>query len=302
MANTIELANKYLPILDEVYHASSLTSILDAAPENLDFVGADQVKVYKATMQGLGDYNRNTGYVDGDVSGEWEVMKLTQDRGRSFSVDRMDNEETLNMAFGRLSGEFIRTKVVPEVDAYRFAKYASASGIMTGEANLADADAVITAIDAASAAMDEAEVPGEGRILFITPTKYALLKRSQGVATRFATMTDTTINRNFDVLDNKRIILVPQTRFYNEIELNDGTTGGQDGGGYKKKTGAKDINFMLLHPSAVLQIIKHALPRIFDPDTNQKMDAWKFDYRVYHDAFVLENKTKAVYAHLKPAE
>lgn len=301
MANTFELASKYLPILDEVYKVSSLTSMLDANPENLNFVGANQVKVYKATVSGLGDYDRNTGYAEGDVTGEWELMTLTQDRGRSFSVDRMDNEETLDMAFGTLSGEFLRTKVVPEIDAYRFSKYASAPGATSATAELTDAETTIAAIDDATAAMDEAEIPTEGRLMFITPTKYSILKRSKELATRFATMSDTTINRNFDVLDGMRIIQVPQTRFYTGITLYDGTTSGQTGGGYIKASGASDINFMILHPSAVLQIVKHVLPRIFDPDTNQKMDAWKFDYRVYHDAFTYANKEKSIFVHKAPA-
>lgn len=296
MANTIELAQKYLPMLDEVYRLSSLTALLDATA--VQFAGANKVNVFKTSMQGLADYNRNTGFVSGNINGSWESLELTKDRGRSFMVDRMDNEETLDLAFGTLAGEFIRAHVVPEIDAYRFSKYASTTGILTTTgAALADGDATVKAIDVATAEMDEAEVPGENRVLFITPTQYTAMKSSAKVVTRFATMTDNTINRDFEIFDRMRVIRVPQLRFYTAIDLKDGKTAGQESGGYAKAAAAKNINFMIIHPTAVLQVAKHVLPRIFDPDTNQKADAWQFDYRYYHDAFTYENKTKGIYLH-----
>lgn len=114
-ANSISLAQRYLPMLDEVYKDTARTVILDNP--NVEFVGGNAVKVYKTSMDGLADYGRNTGYVNGAVNGTWETMTLSQDRGRSFQIDRMDNEETLDLAFGTLAGEFIRTRVTPEVDA-----------------------------------------------------------------------------------------------------------------------------------------------------------------------------------------
>ncbi len=296
MANTFELAAKYLPLLDEVYKVSSITSMLDANPAGLSFIGAREVKVYKATVNGLGNYDRNTGFPEGDITGTWETLRLEQDRGRTFEVDRMDNDETLDMAFGTLSNEFLRTKVVPEIDAYRFSKYASATGATKKSGTLSDGQAIINEIDDATAAMDENEVPTEGRILFITPTKYSFLKRDTSLMSRLST-TSGSVNRNFEMLDNMRIVQVPQTRFYTAIDLRDGRTSGETDGGYVKVSGASDINFMILHPSAVLQIVKHVLPRIFSPDTNQKMDAWKFDYRVYHDAFTYANKEGAIFVH-----
>ncbi len=296
MANTFELAAKYLPLLDEVYKVSSITSMLDANPAGLSFIGAREVKVYKATVNGLGNYDRNTGFPEGDITGTWETLRLEQDRGRTFEVDRMDNDETLDMAFGTLSNEFLRTKVVPEIDAYRFSKYASATGATKKSGTLSDGQAIINEIDDATAAMDENEVPTEGRILFITPTKYSLLKRNTSLMSRLST-TSGSVNRNFEMLDNMIIVQVPQTRFYTAIDLRDGRTSGETDGGYVKASSASDINFMILHPSAVLQIVKHVLPRIFSPDTNQKMDAWKFDYRVYHDAFTYANKEGAIFVH-----
>ena len=55
------------------------------------------------------------------------------------------------------------------------------------------------------------------------------------------------------------------------------------------------INFMIVHPSALVQVTKHVAPRIFSPEVNQEKDAWKFDYRIYHDIFCYENKAKGIY-------
>lgn len=294
MANSIALAQKYLPMLDEVYKASAKAAILDAT--KIDIVGGNTVKVFKTSMDGLGDYSRNDGFVNGDATGSWETMTLTKDRGRSFQIDRMDNEETLDMAFGTLAGEFIRTKVVPEVDAYTFAKMAGTTGISAGTA--ADISVgtsnVPTFIEEAERQMNEDEVPVEGRILFISETAYAGLKAK---VDRTTLNGDGGIDRGIVTYDGMRIIRVPQNRFYTGITLKDGKTSGQEAGGYEQATGAYAINFLIVHPSAVCKVVKHVLPRIFTPDENQKADAWKFDYRLYHDMFVYENKVKGIYLH-----
>ena len=295
MPNSIALAQKYLPMLDEVYKASAKAAILDAT--KVDIVGGNTVKVFKTSMDGMGDYSRNNGFVDGSVTGTWETLTLTKDRGRSFQIDRMDNEETLDMAFGTLAGEFIRTKVVPEVDAYTFAKMAGTTSILAGT----PADIVVgttdvpSLIEDAEKDMNEAEVPEEGRILFISETAYAGLKNK---IVRTTMNGDQNVNRVVESFDNMRIIRVPQTRFYTAITLYDGTTSGQEAGGYigTATTGYK-INFLIVHPSAVCKVVKHVLPRIFTPDENQKADAWKFDYRLYHDMFVYDNKVKGIYLH-----
>ena len=282
MANTINLAEKFVPVIDGIYKKASLTSVLDAATQP-DFSGVNTVKVMKVTTTGLGDYSKENGYANGNATLEWEAMKLEEDRSAALTVDRMDNEETLGQAFGVIMNEFIRTNVAPEVDAYRFAKYAKTANVGTAAAALADGEAVVKALRAAITAMDEAEVPAEDRYLFITPTLYGLVQdldttKSKEVLKRFA-----------------GIIEVPQTRFYTDITMNSGA----DAWGYTKGAGAKDINFLAVSKSAVVQATKMALPKVFDPDTNQTKDAWLFQYRLYHDAFAYENKVSGIYVHTK---
>lgn len=282
--NTIALAEKYLPLLDEVYKRAAITSFLDATA--VDFSGGNKVSIYKTEVDGLADYDRNAGYADGAATGTWEDFTLTQDRGRRFLVDVMDDEETLNQAFGTLAGEFIRTKVVPEIDAYRFAKYASAAG-KTVEGSI-DADtSVADLIDDAEAYLGDKEVPVEGRYLFVSETAYKALKND---INRETTYNDAGISKTVETYDGMPIIRVPQGRFYTDITIGDGF----------ENDGAK-INFMIMSTTAPIQVVKHEVPKIIDPAANQFADAWLFMYRVYHDAFVKENKVDGIYVHCEEA-
>ena len=203
MANAIALAKTYVPILDAVYKEASLTSVLDGNPELVrQGANANEMIIPKMSMQGLADYSRNGGYVTGDVTMTNETVTCNFDRGRMFNVDTMDDLETAGIAFGGLAGEFIRTRVVPELDAFRFASYAGATGISkpSAGATLATGADVIAALRTAITKMDEDEVPYTDRYLFITPTLMGMVEdldttKSREVLARFA-------NR----------VLVPQTR------------------------------------------------------------------------------------------
>ena len=177
MANSITTFKKYIDQIDDVYKASAKTAILDG-DLSLTQQGsnAHEIVIPKITMDGLGDYSRNGGYVDGNVSVTNETVEFNYDRGRAFTVDAMDNEETAGVAFGKLASEFIRTKVVPELDAFRFAKYAGLTGIskVSAGATLSTGADVVSALRAGITKMDEDEVPEEDRLLFITPTLYGL--------------------------------------------------------------------------------------------------------------------------------
>jgi len=290
MANSFTYAEKYLPILDEIYQKESKSSVLEA--RDIQFDGANKVYLYKTSMQGLGDYDRQNGFIGGDVTGTWESHELTQDRGRSFTIDTMDNDETLGMAFGTLVGEFLRTQVVPEVDAYVFSKIAGTDGISHGTHDqLADITHPTTELDKAIAQLNEDEVPDQGRICFMSEKFY---QGVQGDITRTIQNTETGINKTVETYDGVQIIRVPQKRFLSAITLYNGKSG-QTAGGYVPAATNYNLHFIMLDPNAVKKVTKHVLPRIFSPAVNQQADAWKFDYRLYYDTFILENKLKGVY-------
>lgn len=279
---------KYIDLLDEVYKNASLSAVLDG-DATLVSAGsnAKEIVIPKMSMDGLGAYSRNGGYVGGDVTLTNETVTCNYDRGRSFTVDAMDNEETAGVAFGKLSSEFIRTKVAPELDAFRFAKLSALAGSKVS-GTLSGGTDVQAALIAAQNAMDEKEVPTESRILFITPTLY----------NAFVNL-DTTKSR--EVLASfAQVVKVPQSRFYTTIQLNDGTTEGQTAGGYapiatEGATQSKLINFLVVEKSAPIQFQKHTVSKIISPDENQTSDGWKFCYRDYGIADVYDNKTDGVY-------
>lgn len=290
MANKITTAGKFISLLDEVYRTVSLTAKLDG-PEELVRQGANanELIIPMIELQGLGDYDRNSGYVSGDVTLTNETVKCNFDRGRMFTVDNMDDADSAGIAFGRLAGEFIRTKVAPELDAFRFASYASKEGVTQKEETLDDGAAVLAALRVATNAMDEAEVPMEDRHLFITPTLDGMIAdldttKSREILSRFASKT-----------------LVPQTRFYTAIDQKDGHTGGQEAGGYVKADDGKELNFMVIHKPALIQFEKHVAPKIVTPDQNQEADAYKYGYRNVGVADVYKNKLAGVYASHKSA-
>lgn len=285
MANAITKFKKYIDLLDEVYKNSSKTADLDG-DSTLVRAGANanEIIIPKIAMDGLGDYSRNGGYVNGDVTFTNETVQFNYDRGRAFTVDAMDNEETAGLAFGKLSSEFLRTKAVPEVDAFRFATYAGITGISKATpATYSTGNDALTALVTATSKMDDDEVSEEGRYLYITPTLYNLIlnvdtSKSKEIMSRFA-----------------KIVTVPQSRFKTAIELNDGTTSGEEAGGYAPATGAKDINFMIIQKDAILQYPKHKVNKIVTPEANQTSDGWKFFYREYGLADVYDNKVAGIY-------
>lgn len=300
MANSITKFKKYVPLLDEVYKQAALTSVLDSdASLAQEGANANEIIIPKIDMDALGDYDRNSGYTNGDVTLTNETVKFNYERGRMFSVDAMDNEETAGIAYGKLASEFIRTKVAPEGDAFRFATYAGTSGIskVATPATLSTGADVINALRAATNKMDEDEVTYERRYLFITPTLKGLID-------------DLDTNKSKEVLSRfEQVILVPQTRFYTAIDMLDGKSSGETKGGYKRHakgsesgdTNGADINFMIIQKDAVMQYNKHIAPKVITPEANQDADAWKFGYRKYGLADVYENKVAGIYLHHKAA-
>ena len=301
MSNSIALITKYLDRLDTVYKQNARTAIFEADSSLVQETNeANVVKIAKISMDGLGDYSRANGYAQGDVTLSWETHTFSNDRGRMFKVDRMDNVETAGKAFGALAGEFVRTKVVPEIDAYRFAKIAGTAGI-SGASGSLDSSNVKAAVDTAIANLGEAEVDSASLVLFATPTIKGALESA--ISRDLPSGVDR-YGQIINYYNGIPVISVPQTRFYTAIDLADGKTTGQTTGGYSKHTASssgdtagKNINFILMDARAVFAVTKNRVSKVVTPEENQNEDGWRFFFRCYHDLFVLENKVTGIYLH-----
>lgn len=291
-ANNIALAELYLPLLDEAYKADSKSAVLDTLSDYVSFTGGNTVNIFNIDPVGMGNYDRNAGFVPGDVTGTWQPYVLETDRGRSYQVDFMDNEQAMGLVVPNLLGTVERQHIIPEVDAYRFSTYASgaAAGNVVTETLSAGA-ATVASIDSASVALDNAEVPYEGRVLFVSPAVYGLLR---GGITRLVPNGEKDVNNMIEVYNDMRVIRVPQPRFQTAITLNAPTTS-SGAGGFAPASGASAINYMIIHPSAVLQVMQHYAPRLFSPEQNIEADAWRVQPRYCHGAWVKAHKTNGIF-------
>lgn len=289
-ANSISYAQKYLPLLDEAYRADSKTSILDTASDYVRFTGANTVNIFNIDPVGMANYDRDAGYVPGDVTGTWQPYVLETDRGRSYQVDFLDNDQAMNLVVPNLLATVERQHIIPEVDAYRFAQYASGAAVGNVVTETLSAGAgTVASIDLATAALDDAEVPYEGRILFVNPTTYRFLK---GGITRMVMNRERDVDYNVEMYNDMRVVTVPSGRFNTAITLNAPTT--SSGAGGYTATG-DTINYMIVHPSAILQVMEHYAPRVFSPEQNIEADAWRVQPRFAHGAWVKTHKTNGIY-------
>lgn len=291
VSNSIGLASTYLPILDEIYKAESKTAILDVAQDRVYYdPKAHTFNLFEIDMVGNADYSRNDGFVRGDVTAQWRSYAPQYDRGRQFNVDRIDNDEAMGMVFPSLGSEYLRTKAIPETDALRFEAYSkgAADSMKTAE-NISSGAGAVAAIDLGTEKLDNAEVPYEGRILFLNPTMYRYLKAG---ITRYTMNGENGIDYNVEMYNDMRVITVPSGRFNTVISLAQPDSH-DDVGGYTA-TGST-INFLIVHPSAIMQANCFTEPRVFSPAVNQQAQGWMWDFRQYHGVWVKHQKTNGIY-------
>jgi len=294
--NTIEHISKHLHNeLDEMFVKESVTGILELLRPGgiqLDFVNAKTVKVPNIVMSALSDYSRLNGYAAGDINLTWEPFTLTQDRGKQFTLDAMDNEESGGIAVIHAMKEFERTQVIPEVDAYRLstlAAKATGTGIATGTIT---ANQVIAKFADAEKYFEDNEVPLDRIVYFISTEVARLIK----INTELKALVGITTIENGDIklkvntFNGNPIIVVPPKRFKTAYTFSDGFTPTAD---------AKDINILAVYDAASIPVKKHNPVRAFSPEVVQDKDAWKFNYRLHHDIFVPAKKIVGVWLHTK---
>ena len=76
-------------------------------------------------------------------------------------------------------------------------------------------------------------------------------------------------------------------------------TSGEEDGGFQPTADAKDINWIITVKNVPIAVSKTDVTRIFDPMTNQNANAWKIDYRKYHDIWITENGMEGILVSVK---
>lgn len=307
--NTLATVTNFQKALDVLAVREAVTGWMEANAGHVKYTGGAEVKIPKMSVQGLGDYDRDNGYLMGSATLEYETKKMTQDRGRKFQLDSMDVDETnFVTTASSVMGEFQRTKVIPEIDAYRLSKIATEAinanvagmvqyGYTPGAANTS----ALRKVKEGIAAIRDLGYDGP---LVVHATDSFILELELELANKISTVNFKKggIITKVPAVDEVPIIPTPANRLVTAIKLNDGKTSGQEKGGFEKGATAKDINFEIMPLKTPVAISKQDKMRIFDPNTNQKADAWAMDYRRFHDLWILENKVNSIYVSIKDSE
>lgn len=302
MANVLEYAKIFQPALDKQVVQEATTGWMELNSNMVRYNGGNEVKLPDIVMDGLGDYDRANGFVKGGVTLSWKTYSLTQDRGRTFSIDAMDVDETAFVATaGTILGEFQRTQVVPEIDAYRYSKLATlAIGAEQTRSLAVTEENVLDELLTDLANMEDV-IGAKEVIITMSPITANLLSKAGKELLNKAVLAKGGLSVEVQALNDNLIVKAPSKLLKTEFEFLDGETSGQEAGGFKAATGALDINWIISTKDAPIAVSKTDKTRTFSPDVNQDADAWKIDYRKYHDLWVPASKLTSIYANTKPS-
>ncbi|WP_410495022.1 hypothetical protein QTL86_12785 [Cellulosilyticum sp. ST5] len=303
MANVIQYSTIIQNELDKMAIQESCTGWMEANAGQVKYNGGKEVKIPVLSTQGLADYKRanNEGFVQGGVNLSYKTYEMTQDRGRAFGIDANDVDETgFVLTASSILGEFQRTNVIPEIDAYRLSKLAT---IATSASMGADGytPAAATIVQKIKEGIKAIRQKGYNGPLVCQITYDALMEVELYMAGKLASQTFSVggFNTTCPSIDGVPLLQTPENRMYTAITLYDGETTGQEAGGYIKATTAKEVNFIISATSTPLAISKQDSLRIFDPTVNQKFSGWAMDYRRYHDLWVKDQQKKTLWVNTK---
>lgn len=304
MANMIATAAMFQQELDKQAIQEATSGWMEVNAGQVKYTGGAEVKIPKLDMDGLGDYN--DGFADGSVNLGYETKKLTQDRGRRFTFDEHAVDETnFALTAARVMGEFQRTKVIPEIDAYRYSAIASGAisksqargGYTPGEND------ILENLYQDIARVHDAVGDSVSLIITMSTQVAAMFDMSKALA-KYLSVSDFKkgdINIKVNSLGEHVIIRVGSARMKTEYIFNDGRTSGQESGGFKATGAAKNINWIIMPRNVPIAVSKTDNIRIFDPETYQKSRSWALDYRKYHDLWIPDNKWANIFVNVKEA-
>lgn len=279
-------AEQFTQILAQKYAKELCSDDLTKSNLGVQFINAQTIKLPRISMSGYKDHTRTPGFNAGTMSNDWEPKKLAHDRDIEFFIDPMDIDETnLALSVANIQNTFEEEQAIPEKDSYRFSKLHSELTSFSGriDSTVVDAVTFLDVFDTEMAYMDEAGVPEEGRILYVTPTLNKIVKQAQGIERSINISGGvSSINRKVHSLDDVTIKMVPSARMKTAYDFTNGCV---------PAGSAKQINFILIHPSCVVCRDKYAYIKLFTPGTDSRTgDGYLYQNRNYGDLFLLEKK------------
>lgn len=294
MANSFSYAELFEPILDEQLVAEMASSFMEVDPKNIQITGANTFKVQKLAVSGLSDYSRDSGYVSGALNLTWETLTLDQDRAKRFNVDAADADETNfpDIAIRGMS-TFQRTKVAPEMDAYRFAKIFSLSNPkLKTHAYTPAAATIYSNIKAGIKAIRKVVGEGVPLRIAISYDAMAYLEASTEITRQLniGDFSNGVINTKVKFIDDVPLFKVPDARFYSEISLLN-----TEAGGYTTTATSMVLNYIIIAEGAAVARSKTSGVKVITPDTNETYDGWSTYFRKRHGLWILDNSFDAVY-------
>lgn len=290
--------------LDKKMVQQSVTGWMESNAGQVKYSGGRKIKIPKIVMDGLGNYDKDNGFTGGSITFEYEEREMQYDRGRSFSVDSIDVDETgFILTAGTVMDTFQREHVAPEVDAVRLSNLAKIA-IAEGQADYGYKPAKASALDTLKDAITKVREQGFAGQLIVHCTYDFKNQVEKGMVGQLspATLSLGGIDTQIPAVDGCPLIPTDTNKMYTNYTLLDGKTEGQKEGGFKKTSDALSMNFMIVAHEVPIAVSKTDKLRVFDPDTNQQADSWKADYRKYHDIWVLDNKKKGIYVNIKDAQ
>ncbi len=295
--NTIENTTRYTAELDKMFAQKSATGFFADNTLAAKFVGAKTVIIPDINFQGLADYDRDTGFSRGAITVSNTSYTMAMDRARSLQIDREDMDETgIASLAGQILGEYVRTKVVPECDAYVISKLA---GLSQTRANIieGDVDAPFETLVSLINKVQDTVGYDEELVAFIDSHIYALLQNSAEIS-KMITVSDFKqgdINLKVKSINGVTLIPVVSERMKTAYTFQNTTAGG-----FIPASNARNI-YMLVCPKKGAHLVKKTENmRIFTPEQNLDADAYKFDYRIYYDVFVAKSGLDTVWSWIAP--
>ena len=292
MGNTINYAEQFSQFLVQKYEAESRSFALLQSNPQVQWLNAKTIKLPVIALTGYKDHTRTIGFNSGDLTNTWEAKTLAFDRDVEFFIDAMDVDETnLVASVANIQNVFETEQAIPESDAYRFSKLYSdfvTHGGTVDTTTVLSTQNVLGWFDTQMEAMDDAGVPEEGRILYVTPAVDKMLKEADGM-TRFLNVNPNngTVYRNIHNLDDVQIVKVPSARFKTKYNW---TTGFAPISGQSKQ-----MNAILVHPSAVVARERYDYIKLFAPGTDSRTGSgYIYQNRKYQDLFVLAQRTAGI--------